>query len=86
MKFSTAEQITDHFIKDGWSKSTSFTELSLKEAEEKGYHFAINGINNGRKYFKMNVSENIYNDNGKIALYNIKCCEQGELIYETKRL
>jgi hypothetical protein len=60
MKFSTAEQITDHFIKDGWSKSTSFTELSLKEAEEKGYHFAINGINNGRKYFKMNVSENIY--------------------------
>jgi len=75
MKFSTVEQIANKFIKDGWSKNTSFTELSLKEAEEKGYLFAINEIKNGRKYFKMNVSENIYNDNGKIALYNISCCK-----------
>jgi len=75
MKFSTVKQITNEFIKEGWNKNISFTELSLKEAKEKGYLFAINEIKNGRKYFKMNVSENIYNDNGKIALYNIPCCK-----------
>lgn len=73
MKFSTVEQITNKFIKDGWNNKTSFTELTLKEAEEKGYLFAINEITKGRKYFKMNVSNNIFNDNGKIVMYNIPC-------------
>jgi hypothetical protein len=69
--FKTIEQITNKFIKDGWSKDTSFRELELKEAEEKRYLFAIEGIKKGRKYFIMNVSNNIYDDKGKILLYDI---------------
>jgi hypothetical protein len=75
MKYQTIEQITKQFIKDGWNKNTTFTELSLKEAEEKGYLFAVDTIKKGRKYFKMNISNNIFNDEGKIALYNIPCCK-----------
>lgn len=69
--FKTTEQITNKFIKDGWSKNTSFEELKLQEAEEKGLLFAVEGIKKGRKYFKMNTCNNIYDDKGKIALYNI---------------
>lgn len=70
--FATTEQITEEFIKDGWNKNISFHELSLNEAKEKGYTFAINGINEGKKYFVMNGTENVYNDNGKIVHFNIK--------------
>jgi len=69
--FKTVEQITNKFIKDGWSNNTSFEELELKEAEEKGLSFVIEGIKKGKKYFKMSVCNNIYNDSGKIVLYNI---------------
>lgn len=71
MKFNTVEQITNSFIKDGWSKDTSFIELSLTEAKQKGYTFAINGINKGSKYFKMNITNNIYDDTGKITMFDI---------------
>lgn len=65
------EQITKKFIKDGWSENTSFAELSLEEAKQKGYTFAITEIIKGKKYFRMNTSGNIYNDNGEIVMYNI---------------
>lgn len=71
MKLNTSEQITSKFIKDGWNQNISFEELSLEEATQKGYSFAINGIAKGRKYFKMNASGDIYNDNGKIAMFNV---------------
>lgn len=71
-KFINAEQISEKFIKDGWSKDTSFTELSLEEAKENGYSFVISRMAKGEKFFKMNVNGNIYNDKGKIILYNIK--------------
>ena len=71
MIFKTTKQITEKFIKDGWNKNVSFKEVKLKEAEEKGLLFAIKGIEKGRKYFKMNICNNIYDDKGKIVLYNI---------------
>jgi hypothetical protein len=71
MIFTNVEQIRDKFIKDGWSKNISFVELSLEEAKEKGYLFAIRGIAKGEKYFKMNASGNIYNNKGKVLIYNI---------------
>lgn len=70
-KFKNAEEITRFFIKDGWNKNTTFSELSEKEAEEKGYYFATNGMKKGRKYFVMGVCGNVYDDNGEIAMYNI---------------
>ena len=69
--FKTTEQITNKFIKEGWSKNTSFEELELKEAEKEGLSFVIEGIKKGRKYFKMNICNNIYDDKGKIVLYDI---------------
>lgn len=69
--FNDIEQIRDKFIKDGWNESVSFQELSMQEAKEKGYLFIINGINKGKKYFKMNVCGNIYDDRGKLVLFNI---------------
>lgn len=69
--FKTIEQITNKFIKDGWGNNTSFKELELKEAEEKGFLFAIEEIKKGRKYFKMNICNNIYDDKGQIVLYDI---------------
>lgn len=70
-KFTNAEEITRFFINDGWGEDTTFSELSEKEARGKGYIFAVNGIKNGRKYFVMGTCGNIYDDNGKIAMFNI---------------
>lgn len=69
MKFGTTEEIAKKFIADGWNPNTFFSELTLDEAKEKGYLFAVNGIKKGRNYFKMDATGNIYDDNGKIALF-----------------
>lgn len=69
MEFRTTEEITKSFISDGWNTGISFSELTLNEAQEKGYLFAVNGIKRGRKYFKMDATGNIYDDNGKIAMF-----------------
>lgn len=70
--YTTAEEITKKFIEDGWDAKTTFSELTMEEAIEKGCLFAIAGINRGHKYFKMNISGNIYDENGKIVMYNLK--------------
>lgn len=70
-KFTNAEEITRFFINDGWGEDTTFSELSEKKAREKGCIFAVNGIKKGRKYFVMGICGNIYDDNGKIAMFNI---------------
>ena len=69
--FTTPDEITKHFIEDGWGKDTSFSELTLEESKEKGYLFAIEGISKGRKYFKMNSCNNIYDDTGKVMCYDL---------------
>ena len=67
--FLTAEEITKKFIDDGWGTDTSFSELTLEEAKEKGYLFAEVGIAKGRKYFKKTVSNNIYDDTGNLMCF-----------------
>ena len=69
--YESVGEITSDFIKEGWSNDTLFTELSREEAEAKGYLFAIHGMYNGRKYFVMNGNGNIFDDTGKIVLFNI---------------
>lgn len=70
-KFNNAKEITRFFINDGWGENTTSLELSKKEAEEKGYYFALGGMEKGRKYFIMGACGNIYDDNGKIVMFNI---------------
>lgn len=69
--FNNIEEIRKAFINDGWSKDTIFTELTLNAAEKEGLLFAIDGIKKGKKYFRMNISGNIYDNNGEIVFYNI---------------
>lgn len=70
--YKTTEEITKKFIEDGWSPNTFFTELTLEEAVEKGYLFAIDKISKGHKYFKMNITENIFDEKGEIVMFNLK--------------
>lgn len=67
--YGTIEEITSDFIKSGWGEDTIFSELSLEEAQERGYCFVIDGMNRGRKYFKMGVCGNIYDDKGKLLMF-----------------
>ena len=69
--YKTTKEIRDKFIKDGWSENIDFSILTLDEAIEKGYLFAIDEIQNGKTFFKMNGNGNIYYENGKLACYNI---------------
>ena len=68
---TTVEEMKKKFVNDGWSKDISFSELTLEEAKEKGYLFAVDGINKGQKFFVMNGNGNIYKSNGEIACFNI---------------
>lgn len=70
-KFNNAEEITRFFTNDGWGENTTFSELTKKEAEEKGYYFASSGMKKDRKYFVMGVCGNVYDDNGEIAMFKI---------------
>ena len=71
MRFTTAKQITSSFVKNGWNKDTSFAELTLDRAEQKGLTFAIEGIRKGVKYFVMNATGNVFDSNGEVAYLNI---------------
>lgn len=73
MLYSSVEEITKAFIQEGWSKDASFHELTEKEAKEKGLTFAQRGIAKGAKFFVMNVTNNVYNQNGQLLCYgNLK--------------
>lgn len=60
----TVQEITDNFIKDGWSKHTVLSELTVEEIKAKN-------LNIKKRYFKMEASGNIFEENMKIALYNL---------------
>lgn len=77
-KYNTAEEITNAFHKEGLSKATYFTEVALEEAEEKGYSFIVDGMQQGRKYFKISISGNIYDDSGKLVL-KISCIKNTKI-------
>ena len=75
--FDTERDIAKKFIEDGWSADISFSELTLEEAKEKGYLFAVERIGKGHKYFKMNITGNIYDDHGEIAMFNMRTIRNG---------
>lgn len=69
--FKTPEAIAKKFIKDGWDKDTSFVELSPELAEKIGGTSIISDMAKGHKYFIMNGSDNIFNEKGEVAMYNV---------------
>lgn len=71
-KFQTVEEIRADFIKNGWSPDTNFTEVTIQDAEAKGFLAIAADIRNGEKYFQMNGSGNIFDNKGEVAYYNIK--------------
>lgn len=68
---TTAEEMKEKFIAEGWSKNITFTEFTLEEATERRLLWAIDAINKGEKLFKMGITGNIFKSNGEIAFYNV---------------
>lgn len=65
----TAEEMTAMFVRDGWSADTTFVEAD--ESSVHGCTSLIDSIRRGKKYFVQGVTGNVYDECGKIALYNI---------------
>lgn len=61
---TTAKEMTERFIADGWNKDIILTELTKEEIKEKN-------LNTNKQYFRMNKTGNIYHSSGKIALFNL---------------
>ena len=70
-KYTNTKEISEAFIRDGWGKDTSFSEVTLEDTMENGLYFAVKAIQKGRKIFRMNVSGNIFSDSGKLLMVNI---------------
>ena len=70
-RFSNVEEIKAYFVGDGWNKDISFHELTVGEAMEKGYSFAVSKILQNQKFFVMNDTGNVFDENGKIVVFNI---------------
>ena len=68
---TTAEEMKEKFVADGWSKDITFAEFTLEEATERRLLWAIDAINKGEKLFKMCDTGNIFKSNGEIAFYNV---------------
>lgn len=68
---SSAEELKKKFMEEGWGKDTTFKDLTLEEAKKKGYLFAVRGISEGKRYYKMERSGNIYDQYGKLVLLNV---------------
>ena len=40
-RYTNTKEISEAFIRDGWSESTSFSEVPLDEAKEKGLYLSL---------------------------------------------
>ena len=67
--YNSTKEIREKFIKDGWTEYISFTELSLEEAKKEGIFICYIWYSKGKKYFKMNIGGNIYDNKGEIVLF-----------------
>ena len=68
MKYGSVEEITKAFIRKGWSKDTKFAKAS---AEDINRIYGCITPDKKRNYFVMDVTGNVFDDNGKVALYNL---------------
>lgn len=82
MTYKSEAEITAAFINDGWSKNTSFTELSFDDAREIGKYFADLMLK-GTKLFRMNICGNVYDDTGKLLLFDIASISEAKRLIET---
>jgi hypothetical protein len=55
-RYNTCEEIRKDFIRQGWSEEITFCEVDLEK---------------GKKFFKMIQTGNIFDNHGKIYIYNI---------------
>jgi len=74
--YRTASEIEVAFIKDGWSPNTKFELLTDRDADGIGCHSIVAAMNRGRKFFRMTANGNIYDDQGKIVIFNIPTCRE----------
>ena len=63
-KFDNIKDVKDAFIEYGWGDNITFSEITLEDAKRNqyldiAYDICINGI----KFFKMNETGYVYNDN-----------------------
>lgn len=66
-KYTSIDEITKDFIRQGWNNPT-FKEL---EKNDEYYDVFQPKILKGNKYFVMIETGNVFDDRGKIAMYNI---------------
>lgn len=69
-RYNTVEEIKAAFIADGWSEDTNFELVNIGDTDCRSL---IPKMKAGRKFFRMSVSGNIFDDNGEIALFNLHC-------------
>lgn len=68
--YKCAEDMKAAFIADGWSADIDVREATAEEIEKSG-HYVKNAAANGRKFYIMTGSGNMFDDCGKIVYYNI---------------
>ena len=71
-KYNTVDEITAAFIGKGWAPDTTFEEVTLDDAEQHGFGHIASKIRRGRRFYRMGVTGNIFDGNGKIAMFNIR--------------
>lgn len=73
MRQVTAEDLTAIFIKNGWSENTLFEGLTKEDLQKAGVGLLTLRMDQGERFFRMAVSNNIYNESGKLIAYgNLK--------------
>lgn len=73
MRQVTAEDLTAIFIKNGWSENTLFEELTKEDLQKAGVGLLTLRMDQGERFFRMAVSNNIYDEKGKLIAYgNLK--------------
>ena len=67
MKYNNVEEITKAFIKKGW-KDPKFREMT---EDEDGCLAVADGLKEGKKFFRMLSTGNVYDEHGEVFYFNI---------------
>ena len=70
-KYETADEIRAGFISEGWNDP----HFILLEEGGKYFETFKYNITKGKKYFVMIETGNVYDEKGKIAMYDIPVCK-----------
>lgn len=71
---TTLTDVHDLFVRQGWSEDIELEELSAEDLSAIGVPLLASAVLNGKQFFRMKQTGDIFDSKGNVVVYSIPCC------------